>query len=663
MYSQIALLFCLLQSVFAYTLVQLKNGTEVTQVKELKNNTLEKISAEIKLQDPSLREIIFVVDRYLDKHDDEKNSIKKKPQKLPIPLDESVRPFTNGHGYQFAHWELVDEHQKAREGYSSEDKSTTGSDGGQGDYGDDTDNYDETARDGADKHDGNDTVQLNDRVRQKRHINYQNVPETPTQRIDHQAMPDYMNRMFTNRPTFENLKKTHGPILRDEHGNVYFENMSTVSGGSHLGSIPRAYGINLNNDQGYSWNHINNMQNEPIYNQPYNQAVQQRPFESHTVNNNPYRQIKPLNTPEAEIRNDKDISTSEINKVLGKNKLNQVSNYELPHRVPKKNFTQIIDRETEINNSEVNSNVRNKEDMIKTVNQISQRIGGIKNKIKDRFAINKNSSLALPEEKKNLTFGTSLISDKGETLSDIADPQVHINEVTPPNSNNITLCNDKLEAHNNTDENNATDAKIIETNYVYTERSANSSLNNVIINIDKVINTEMEILEEKTVVPNTELQNNQEPVSNLTVLESTPEEPEPRTIAIINAKKYKTNDEKDKELIKPLTIESFNENPGAEIEEETEDIMLTTEANNKTEEKCHKEKCKTTYNDNIDPVNLNFDELFNTDKFWDWLSKWTTSYMEILNENIQVLVKDEVAKQLEDVQLKTEIERDSFIQN
>ncbi|XP_061381486.1 probable serine/threonine-protein kinase DDB_G0282963 [Danaus plexippus] len=51
-------------------------------------------------------------------------------------------------------------------------------------------------------------------------------------------------------------------------------------------------------------------------------------------------------------------------------------------------------------------------------------------------------------------------------------------------------------------------------------------------------------------------------------------------------------------------------------------------------------------NNNNDAVKDALDDLLKKDEFWQWLTKWTAAYIEVLNENIDRLVKKEVAKQI-----------------
>ncbi|XP_069356932.1 homeobox-like protein HDP1 [Maniola hyperantus] len=528
MYAQIILLLFALHSLSAYTIVQieLKNGTEVSEVKELTDNTAEFISAESRL--PILREIIFVVDKCLGTPGDQDSTIKKEtPQESPIELDGSLRSFTNGHGYQFANWELVDEHQS-----QAHDKAEDKTDNDSESDGSDADDYDDTTGDETDKPDDyykakilrnrmfdkmkekyhsrtkGSNVDPTEKVREKRQIYYQNMPGPQTQQnIEPTAIPDYTNRMLVNRPPYDNSQKVMSPVLIDEHGNILYDNMNTVySGGRQIGSIPGTYGMNVNNDQGY---YLNHMQNEPIYNQHIiNQPVQQRPIESYTLNNNPYKQIIQSNTPNVELRNFNQIPTSDIYEIDNTQKSNQVPNYELLKEMENrnKNVTQKTDIEKTINSNEANKAVRHNKEMLHNVNQMSKTIGSITEKVKDRFA-SINGILNTPEGRKLLThYEMIMAGDKKEIANDIAAAAqyVHAANYTAPDFKNITKY-DKLEVKPNTTiaMNNVGNENMIESNCSNKGNIANSSLIEVAKNMDIKINEDTKNQVENTVISNT----------------------------------------------------------------------------------------------------------------------------------------------------------------
>ncbi|XP_045770181.1 putative uncharacterized protein DDB_G0282133 isoform X2 [Maniola jurtina] len=686
MYTQTIPLFFALHYVSAYTILQieLKNGADVNGVKELTDNTVF-ISPESKL--PTLREIIFVFDKCFVTPQNKDSAIKKEtPHENPIELDASLRSFTNGHGYQFADWELVDEHQ-SRTDDKVEDKTDNESESVR----DDADHYDATADEKTDEPDDyyqvpeipdidprhlrdidraktlrnemfdkikekysrikRSNVDPTEKVRGKRQLYYQNIPGATAQHnIDPTANPDYTNRMLGNRPLYDSSKNVMNPFLIDENGNILYDHMNTVySGGRQIGSIPGAYGMNFNNDQGYYLNHY--MQNEPIYNQHLAQPVQQRPSESYTLNNNPYKQTIQSNTPNVELRNVNQIPSSEIDDIK---KLNQVPKNEILNSVPKemenrnKNVTQVIDIEKTRNSNEANKTLRHNKEMLHNVNQMSKTIGSITEKFKDRFA-SANGILNTPEGRKFLTYYELIMAgDNKEFPNDIAAPYVHVNDFTTSDSKNLTK-DDKLEIkpYNTVDKNHVGEASM-HNNCSDKRDNANNSLSVVNEDVDAVIKEKMGTSTNNSDNTNTANLNTTEPTKIQTIEDNKCENPEPPAIEILTTTCNKTMSiEKDKEsTLGPVNIESFNETSTTELKENKTETSVT---NKISEENC--KECNTDDDSKNDKKseNANLDDLFNKDEFWDWLSKWTSAYMEILNENIEIIVKEEVTKQLEEI--------------
>ncbi|XP_052739112.1 putative leucine-rich repeat-containing protein DDB_G0290503 isoform X2 [Bicyclus anynana] len=588
------------------------------------------------------------------------DNTKQKLQESLTEVAETKRPFTNGHGYQFDNRELI-EHQKS----TGDEMKAENTDTDVG--GDERDNFADNARDETNRHNDNEElavtarpftnghgyefadwdpidVQPTDKIRRKRQlVNYQNIPDGLAQHnLDPQVIPDHVNRMLVSRPSIDNSMRANGP-LRDEYGNVLYENMNPVySGGRQFANVPRGYG-NLRSDQGYVWNQINNIQNEPLQNQYISQAVQQRPLESSPLNCNPYKQIQ-LTTPDNELKN---IKQTPIDRNDDRN-MEKLLNSELTNKVNNESFTQVVDKQIVTNNSEVIKNVY-KEEMMNNVNQISKRINSIKDKVKDKFG-NINGILNSTAVKK------LLVSDKNV---DIADKQLE--DYTQPNSDKLT--DDKLDAEPSDAIIDVDDANINGTRNI-TDKGA---ITNVIENNEEIEKPEQSICNLNNNEAEPFVNNNQTAEDNISV------KTEAQTTEINDSRNSTPNEtiNNEQETLELDPIESIlpNETSSTDIKQDTltevvketdiktSDIKVLNEANIEVEENSN------DHNNHDDikqekSTDLNFEELFDKEEFWDWLSKWTTAYMEILNENIKTIVKGEVTKQLVEIKSKTSIDGD-----
>lgn len=177
--------------------------------------------------------------------------------------------------------------------------------------------------------------------------------------------------------------------------------------------------VNLTNDQSM----YSQPTNDAIFNQHISQSVQQKPVEAKTLNNNAYK-TEQQSRQEAKLTNESMLPIPEKTETDNRNKLHQAPQ-EVPKQNTNKNITQIFEKETTRNNVDINRNVRNNEDMKNNVNQMSKKIGSIKEKVKDRLATANLSGILTSPGGRKLLQSYGIIPTGKEDSSKVSD-DIHI---------------------------------------------------------------------------------------------------------------------------------------------------------------------------------------------------------------------------------------------
>ncbi|CAH0712823.1 unnamed protein product, partial [Brenthis ino] len=145
-----------------------------------------------------------------------------------------------------------------------------------------------------------------------------------------------------------------------------------------------------------------------------------------------------------------------------------------------------------------------------------------------------------------------------------------------------------------------------------------------------------------------------EVIPNSNIVENHSESPIQTTQMNYEKKSETTTNKNDEEITEePTTTTTEKHNVTEEKNNGTTQRSKDNELDNKKDCNCkndtlNKDKAESVNNNNeTEPIKVTLDDLLKKDEFWQWLSNWTTTYMDVLNERVEKLVDDKVAKYFE----------------
>ncbi|CAG4967409.1 unnamed protein product [Colias eurytheme] len=446
-------------SIFTYTIAkpEVSNDTDVFEVKPLPDNGLQIIDKNPKK--PSLFEIIYYhIIRKPFEQDQANNDIPKH-----LDFDQSVRPFTNGQGYQFVEWkpeevhpiEPVEDIQKKTDDKKDESKKSVENDSDEkpasAEDAKKTDKYGEDKKD--DKLDYDDEDQ-SAHDRKKREINDEDfakffggsdenndsapkdsnhLPQNQISFNPEKGFKDRATDMFDEIPSVNGHKgKTYGMDLTGNHGTVW-NDLSQTPVGIDSNQEPNSVLIDsnenkLNNDkgnQGNIWSGSNEVQ--PVSNEkiiltpvtddgveipPAPKIVEQRPDEEEPADSDSSVIVE---EPAVKSTEEENVPIHHTNVIL-----------QQPVIVVPPNLNNVIKNSNE--DDSYTKPLVNNANSEEPLDDFKDRANAMFNKMPNDFA---------NKEEKPKTYGMDLVGNKGVVWNDLDETPVGSDNVGVPSVNTI----------------------------------------------------------------------------------------------------------------------------------------------------------------------------------------------------------------------------------